>query len=262
MCDRRDKFCYICGLFTDIGHRRDFRSNIGVVKMYNKIFNRSYKSSRWYEPEFVCECCCASLRKCKVLPSATLPFSTPMTWHHQTFHKQDDCYFCQTNTSGYTFKTRKSVKYANVVTVAKPIYAKDEVPTTSTSAVETENDLEEEYLPPRATQRHFVTNADFCDLIRDLNLSKRQSEILGSRLKQWNLVENDFRVTSTRRSDRILLLEETFKTDHNDSNLVYCVDVPKLFSALNHNYKAEEWRLFIDGSCKSMFSYKKKIDFI
>lgn len=261
MCDKRDKFCYICGLFTDIGHRRDFRNNIGVVKVYNKIFNRSYKSSRWYEPEFVCECCCARLRKCKVLPSVIFPFSTPMTWHYQLFHKPDDCYFCQTNTSGYTFKTRKSVKYPNVVTVTKPIYSHDEVPITCISAVKIEKELEEEeYLPSKSfkTERHLISNADFGDLIRDLNLSKRQSEILGSRVKQWNLVENDFRATSCRRSDRTLLLEESFKSDHNDSNIVYCVDVPKLFSALNHNYKADEWRLFIDGSCKSMFSFKRK----
>lgn len=256
MCDRRNKFCYICGLLVDIDHRRDFRNNGGVVEIYNKLFNRSYKFSRWYEPEFICDYCCRTLKK----PSVTLHFSTPMIWHHQLYHKPDDCYFCQTNTKGYSFKTRKSVKYANVLTVTKPIYVSDEVPTTSKAAIEIEKDLEdEEYLPPKysSMERHLISNADFCDLIRDIHLSKRQCEILGSRLKQWNLVDQDFRVTTCRRSDHTVSIEESFKTDENDCNLVYCGDVPKLFSALNQNYKADEWRLFIDGSCKSMFNPKK-----
>lgn len=63
MCDNRNKFCYICGLFTDISHRRDFKNNIGVVEVYNKVFNRSFDTSRWYEPEFVCQYCCNTLKK-------------------------------------------------------------------------------------------------------------------------------------------------------------------------------------------------------
>lgn len=259
MCDNRNKFCYICGLFTDISHRRDFKNNIGVVEVYNKVFNRSFDTSRWYEPEFVCQYCCNTLKKKKIQPSFVLPFSTPMIWHHQPYHKPNDCYFCQTDVLGHCFKTRKNIKYANVVTVTKPIPLSNDLPTTSKSDDVTEKDFEqEEFLPSRSTttELHFLSKADFDDLVRDLHLSKRQSEVLGSRLKQWNLVEKDFVITSGRKSDRTWLLEESFKTSSNDSDLVYCVDVPKLFSALNHNYNADEWRLFIDGSCKSKFSYK------
>lgn len=119
--------------------------------------------------------------------------------------------------------------------------------------------VEEEFLPckSKSTERHLVSNSDFADLVRDLHLSKRESEVLGSRLKQWNLVEKYFQITSGRKSDRTLILRESFKTDGNDCDLVHCVNVPKLFSALNYNYNADEWRLFIDGSCKSMYPKKK-----
>ena len=35
---------------------------------------------------------------------------------------------------------------------------------------------------------HFLTQADPNDLVRDLQLSKEKAEVLGTRLKQWNLL--------------------------------------------------------------------------
>jgi len=37
------------------------------------------------------------------------------------------------------------------------------------------------------------------DLIRDLNLSKRESEILGSRMQQWNLLRPNTRISCYRQ---------------------------------------------------------------
>lgn len=107
MCDKRNEFCYICVLFTDKGYMLDFKNNIGVVEVYSKLFNRSYKFSGWYEPQLICEYCCSTLKKSKVRKSVSLPFSTPMTWNHQLFHKPDDCYFCQTNISTTLLKPAK-----------------------------------------------------------------------------------------------------------------------------------------------------------
>lgn len=107
-----------------------------------------------------------------------------------------------------------------------------------------------------AKEPHYISNLNFKDLLRDLGLSRRQSEVLGSRLKQWNLVQSDFKVTSCRNDDRTLF-KVTFKTDTDCSTLVYCSNIPGLFSILNHNYVPEDWRLYIDGSCKSKnFSHK------
>ena len=43
-----------------------------------------------------------------------------------------------------------------------------------------------------------MSNQNYNDLVRDLGLSSRQTEVLASRLKQWNLVESDFKVTCAR----------------------------------------------------------------
>jgi len=42
-----------------------------------------------------------------------------------------------------------------------------------------------------APQPHIVTQDKLNDLVRDLELSKSKAELLGSRLKQWNLLEEN-----------------------------------------------------------------------
>ena len=49
-----------------------------------------------------------------------------------------------------------------------------------------------------------ITQEDLNDLARDLYLSKQQSELLASRLKQWNLVQEDVRITSFRNRNKDL----------------------------------------------------------
>ena len=40
-----------------------------------------------------------------------------------------------------------------------------------------------------ADKPHFLSKADLSDLVRDLQWSKEKVEVLGSHLKQWNLLE-------------------------------------------------------------------------
>ena len=113
---------------------------------------------------------------------------------------------------------------------------------------------EEPYIPTAttATERHLMSDQDYNDLVRDLGLSSRQTEILASRLKQWNFVERDFKVTCTR--DRNLTsFEQIFKDDDTDNKLVYCIDVNELFVFLNYEHCPKDWRLFLDGSHKSEY---------
>ena len=46
----------------------------------------------------------------------------------------------------------------------------------------------EEYMPEENDQPVRLTPADLSDLIRDLNLSKESAQLLGSRLRENNLV--------------------------------------------------------------------------
>ena len=45
-----------------------------------------------------------------------------------------------------------------------------------------------------SNEPHPLTQGDLNDIVRDLNLSKKQAELLGSRLKGWNLLCQDTKV--------------------------------------------------------------------
>jgi hypothetical protein len=49
-----------------------------------------------------------------------------------------------------------------------------------------------------APQPHILTQDELNDLVRDLELSKSKAELLGSRLKQLNLLEKNVRISSFR----------------------------------------------------------------
>jgi hypothetical protein len=45
-----------------------------------------------------------------------------------------------------------------------------------------------------SSEPHLLTQGDLNDLVRDLNLSTKEAEILASRLKGWNLLQQDTKV--------------------------------------------------------------------
>lgn len=264
MCENRNKFCYICGLFVDKKHRLHFKKNEAVVKAFNSFFNRSYLFSNWYEPEYVCSTCSLELKKWKYgkLNRPTLKFSTPMQWHHQSYHKEEDCYFCQTIVVGHHFKTRDRIQYANVLTVAKPIKRKEEIAENSAESSDensetTEHDNTFIAYKTSLEEQHLLSNAEYHDVVRDIGLSRRQTETLASRFKQWNMVERNFKITF-QRDNNLMLLEQVFKPDDVDNNLVYCTDINQLFACLDHEHRPGDWRLFLDGCCKSKFTVGTK----
>ena len=48
-----------------------------------------------------------------------------------------------------------------------------------------------------SNEPHLMTQGDLNDIVCDLNLSKKQTELLGSRLKGWNLLRQDTKVCFT-----------------------------------------------------------------
>ena len=85
------------------------------------------------------------------------------------------------------------------------------------------------------------------DLVRDLGLSKSKAELLGSRMQQWNLLQDDVRIS-------------VFRSRHNQfepyfsmaEQVVYCHNVAGLIEDLKIQYANEEWRLFIGSSKTSL----------
>jgi hypothetical protein len=84
-------------------------------------------------------------------------------------------------------------------------------------------------------------------LVRDLNLPNDALQILGSRLKEKNLLTPGTYVAFYRNREKDLLQYFT-----QEESLIYCNDIPNLINMLGIEYKTDEWRLFIDSSKRSL----------
>ena len=94
---------------------------------------------------------------------------------------------------------------------------------------------------------HFPNQRELDDLIRDLGLSKSGGELLSSRLREWNLVQDECKITSQRtRHEEFAIYFQVI------GNLCFCHDVQGLFEAIGMTHDPSEWRLFIDSSTKSL----------
>ena len=69
------------------------------------------------------------------------------------------------------------------------------------------------------------------DLIKDLNLHKNKAEILGSRLKERNLLEKDVKISLYR--NRMKDLTTYFSSQ---DTLIYCNDVDRLMRAIGYEH--------------------------
>jgi len=74
-------------------------------------------------------------------------------------------------------------------------------------------------------------------------LSKKQAELLGSRLRGWNLLQKDTKVCSFHNC------QEEFQDFYSEENdLVYCNNICAVMDVLDHEHKTTECRLLIDSS--------------
>ncbi|KAF2358194.1 hypothetical protein FHG87_011047 [Trinorchestia longiramus] len=94
-----------------------------------------------------------------------------------------------------------------------------------------------------SSEPHLLTQEDPNDLVRDLKLSKNQSELLGSRLKGWNLLQKNAMICTYR--NRHWQFEKYFS---EENGLVFCNDIPLLMETFGIVYNPTEWRLFFDAS--------------
>jgi hypothetical protein len=76
-------------------------------------------------------------------------------------------------------------------------------------------------------QPHLLRQADLNDLVEDLRLSKSKAQHLGSRLKQWNLLDTNTRVSyfCNRQKDFMNYFTK-------DGNLVFCNNAEGLLQKL------------------------------
>ena len=94
-----------------------------------------------------------------------------------------------------------------------------------------------------SSEPHLLTQGDLNNIVRDLNLSKKQAELFVSRLKGWNLLYKDTKVCFYRGR------HEEFKDFFSqEDGVVFCNDVCSITEVLGHEFNADQWRLFIDSS--------------
>lgn len=106
-----------------------------------------------------------------------------------------------------------------------------------------------EFIPSTSSvgRPHQINQNKLNDLIRDLDLSIRQAELLGSRLKEWIFLAPNTNVSVQRKRNK-----EMASFYSNFENICYCNDIETLMSELNIPYETQDWRLFIDGSKTSL----------
>ena len=86
------------------------------------------------------------------------------------------------------------------------------------------------------------------DLVCDLGLSKKSSEILASRLTEYRILNSETKITFYRERDDLLIRFFTMEDD-----LVYCNNIQGLFSEMGFpEYNTGEWRLLIESSKRSL----------
>ncbi len=178
-----------------------------------------------------------------------------MIWREQIDHT--DCYFCITEIEGYNQKTRKNIKYPDLPSATRPVPhtvqfpvplppSVDDIKLTETS--ESSETSQSEFEPDDTERKpHFIHQKDLNDLARDLDLTKEKSEILASRLQQWNLLASGVKVTEYHQRSQHLARFYSL-----EGELCYCNDIPGFFYALKLDYDASDWRLFIDASKESI----------
>ncbi|KAL7834776.1 hypothetical protein SRHO_G00290230 [Serrasalmus rhombeus] len=123
-------------------------------------------------------------------------------------------------------------------------------PSEESSRSDTQEDVEDHDFSSCADEErkpYYPNQKDLNDLIRDLGLTKSNAELLTSRLKQWNLLDESVQVTGQRKRHQVF---STFFS-HQDG-LCFCNNVAGLFEAIGITCNPNEWRLFIDSSCKSL----------
>ncbi|KAK4880623.1 hypothetical protein RN001_008769 [Aquatica leii] len=142
-----------------------------------------------------------------------------MVWREPRCHLTD-CYFCMTSTVGFSSKSKHTIQNPNIPSALRPVCHNDTLPIPeppNTYTLEPEIDLKDSEPPPGASndtfnddegysadlvsrEPHLLTQSELNDLVRDLQLPKTKSELLGSRLQQWNLLEKGVKISSYRTS--------------------------------------------------------------
>lgn len=223
----------------------------GIKLNYFNIFNETIRhQDKEWAPHHICSDCRRKLFNSTSTCNAFW-FKEPMKWLEPRNH-DDDCYFCLTKAKGYNRKFKNQILYPDLYSARRPSPKRDE------ETVETSEEFQfpsssREMSPDGSTcsfdfygGRPF-TQLELNNLVRDLDLSKRHAEILGSRLNEKDFLDQGTSFAWYRHRE-----EEFLPYFAEEDQLVYCKDIVGLMTQFGLNYNPAEWRLFIDSSKRSL----------
>jgi hypothetical protein len=244
-----DLFCYICGLFTPKSSSRGISKTLKTA--YLNRFNVPIQDQeKCWAPHISCNRCYQALIKNK-----RLPFSFPMVWFEPVGHH--DCYFCVTNITGHTIKTRLSINYADVTSAKKPIPGVNdalvpascdtpqEIPSSSPSTSVNETDSDECF-PASANPNSKISQSQLDNLVKEFGFSKSDSQKMGRMLRSFNVLDDSVSYSHYRKRD--LKYSPFFRVE---DSIVFCCDIDGLLKELLFDRDINNWWLFIDSSCSS-----------
>ena len=223
-----------------------------------------------WAPHIVCQKCFINLNNWSRNKLKSLPFGIPMIWREPTNHI-DDCYFCMVKTLGFNQKNKSRIQYPSIPSAIRPVQHCDEIPVSvfkrpglepvitdcyqflpdpdpeiSDDVESPDDSRDEDFIKSKPLQT--FNQEELNDLVRDLALSKAASELLASRLHQKNLLSPLTKISYYRDREQGFLPYFAQR-----ENCVYCCDIEGLLKKLGlKTYDADEWRLFIDSSKRSL----------
>lgn len=118
-CEHRNKFCFVCGLYTPASHGRKIGEK--VEEKFENCFDMNIASA-WYKPEIICDYCRLGLTKTPPI----IKYALPMQWLQRSEHSAASCYFCINiqKTYGFHYSSRGEIKYELVDSVLPPVSKK------------------------------------------------------------------------------------------------------------------------------------------
>ena len=211
----------------------------------------------------ICKGCQVKFIHCQNGASSSFKFGAPMTWR-EPINCIKDCYFCMVKTVGFNAKKIHLIKYPNIPSAMCPAAHSSEIPTPSTTFTFEAMDQHMESDAHLPFDDHTKTiqetspssctfnQAELNDLLRDLGLSKVNSELLASRLKKKNALAPDTSITffCTREQELLVYFDEN-KTGND--NFVYCQDIQGLLERMGgEKYLPGERRHFVGSNKRSI----------
>lgn len=252
-------FCYVCGEYTLPENRKNITNF--VERAYMAYFGvKLGDQDKYWAPHSICKQCTEHMRQWTKGTRKSMRFAVPMVWREPKNHL-DDCYFCALNLKGINRKNRQTLVYPNLASAIRPVPHSEGLPIpvfsvlpqitlSSTEEISSPEDDSGDEDFSGTTLPQLFSQEELNDLVRDLNLPKNSAELLASRLKEKNLLENGVRITFYRSRH-----EEFLSFFIKEGELVYCRDISGLLKKLGiEEYKPNEWRLFIDSSKRSLKS--------